>query len=281
MNASFIQILIRHGLASLGGFFAANHITGSTTSSIVVGLVTLAIPVFWSWVSKVLKYDDSSAKAEGITHSEIFRTLLGAIVSQGITALSVYFAIDADNPELLLGAAANAAASKFGLQQKLTGMPALKVLMACLCVLSLSSCANNPEAKQALINFGKRVALTVGETAVVVAQVELATKTQAWLDAKTAGDPVKEALARATMMGAQQALAAAAKALANEKAKLDKQPVNVTAAKQPQAAPASNFPPPCEEPDVEDGPGCMRLANRIPRHGMSVAFMLSTVNVSN
>lgn len=270
----FFQLLIRHLLASAGGFFAAHQITGSSTSSIVVGLLTLAIPTLWSWIAKVLDFDEYKGK-ELINGSEAFRILLASLVSQGITALSVYFAVDANHPEILLGALVNAGAAKFGLHQKAVGMPAVKLMIASLCLLSLSSCANDPGSREALIKFGKRVALSVAETAVVVAQMELATRTQDWINAKTAGDHVKEMLAQTAMLSAQQSLTAAAKALAKEKAKLDKQPVNVS----PKNNTASSVQGRELSRDLSSGFNSPRVG--IPLYGNRVAFMLGTADVRN
>jgi hypothetical protein len=141
MNA-LVQLLIRHGLASLGGFFAAHQITGSSTSSIIVGLIILAVPTVWSWLANLLHMEDIAPSTFDIGKNEILRTLIGSLVSQGITALSVYFATDANNPELLGVALVNAAASKFGLHQKALGMPGLKLLLLSASVLSLASCSS-------------------------------------------------------------------------------------------------------------------------------------------
>jgi hypothetical protein len=141
MNA-LLQLLIRHGLASLGGFFAAHQITGSSTSSIIVGLIVLAVPTVWSWLANLLRMEDIAPSTFDIGKNEILRTLIGSLVSQGITALSVYFATDANNPELLGVALVNAAASKFGLHQKALGMPGLKLLILSASALSVTSCSS-------------------------------------------------------------------------------------------------------------------------------------------
>lgn len=135
-----VPLLIRHGLASLGGFFAAHQITGSSTSSIIVGLIVLAVPTVWSWLANLLRLEYIAPSTFDIGKNEILRTLLGSLVSQGITALSVYFATDANNPELLGVALVNAAAAKFGLHQKALGMPGLKLLLLSASVLSVTSC---------------------------------------------------------------------------------------------------------------------------------------------
>lgn len=138
MNA-LIQLGIRHLLALCGAWFAANNISGDSTESIVLGLVMVLISVAWSACAKWLKIEYKVSDC--IPHQAMIRALLGSVVSQGITAASAYFAIDANHPELFGVALVNAAASKAGLHQKLAGAPEAKVLVACLCVLTLSSCA--------------------------------------------------------------------------------------------------------------------------------------------
>ena len=126
-----------------GGWFAANNIAGDSTTSILVGLGLIAIPTVWSAIVKWLHLEDISPIGE-IGKSEALRALLGSLVSQGVSALSTYLAVDANQPELLAGALINIGLSKAGLHQKVAfigAQDALKVCVACLYMLSLSSCA--------------------------------------------------------------------------------------------------------------------------------------------
>lgn len=166
-----LQLIIRHLLAMCGGFFAAHNISGDSTTSIVLGFAILAIPVVWSAIAKWLKLDDKLSY--DITGNQMLRVALGSLISQGITALSTYFAVDANQPELLLGALVNAGLSKAGLHQKaafIGAQDALKLCVACLCLLSLS-CApltafmasNAGQATVSLIDLGLNVAAAKGK----------------------------------------------------------------------------------------------------------------------
>lgn len=179
-----------------------------------------------------------TALSGSITHSaEIDPALQAAIQSAIQAAVGPQYEVYALLALALLAAGFRFAAARgnglsilgsIAAMLKGTNVPKkLPLILAGLCLLSLSSCANDPGSREALIKFGKRVALSVAETAVVVAQMDLATRTQDWINAKTAGDPLKEMLAQTAMLSAQQALTSAAKALAKEQAKLDKQPVKV------------------------------------------------------
>ncbi len=287
---AIILLIIRHVLAMCGAFFAAHNISGNSTASIAVGLCIVAVPVVWSSVAKWFHLDDKLA--EGISSSEMLRTLLGALVSQGITALSTYFAIDANNPELLGVALVNAGASKFGLHQKLAfigAQDALKLMALCACMLSLSSCATT----SAIISspFGRAVIATADQLAKKVVEtteqvgleqiIVQATAKVAALNAEGVNaDLVKETLRLSQIAGFKAVIIAAQdkyQQLTGHAFTLAKNPVKVTAARAVRfVAPESNSPPPCEEPGLEDGPGCMRLADRIPRYGYKVAFVLST-----
>ena len=164
-----IQLLIRHGLASLGGFFAAHQINGSTTTGIIVGLIVLAIPTVLSWVANLRHIKEITPSTFDIGKNEILRTLLGSLVSQGITALSVYFATDANNPEALLVAIGNVTAAKFGLHQKALMMPGLKLIALASCLLPLASCSSlvpfmlrHETEIEAAVIYGTRIATQQG-----------------------------------------------------------------------------------------------------------------------
>lgn len=136
--SSLIQLLVCHALAGLGGFFAAHHIDGSTTTGILVGLAMMALGVIISSVSKWFKLDPPQ-----ITDNILLRQFLAAVVSQGITALSAYFATDANDPQLLAVAAINMGASKLGAHQKLAllgNKDALKLFLLSAFCSQLCSC---------------------------------------------------------------------------------------------------------------------------------------------
>lgn len=138
----FILVLIRHGLALLGGFIASHGIDigVDSTTDIFIGLMLVLIPIIWSTAAKWLHLDEQLA--DGITKNQQLRVLLGAIASQAVTALSAYFTVDANKPELLGLAMTNAALSKAGVHQiiALGGNP-VKVLALFGCMLLMSSCA--------------------------------------------------------------------------------------------------------------------------------------------
>ncbi|MFZ2279292.1 MAG: hypothetical protein WAW39_15980 [Prosthecobacter sp.] len=233
----FIQLLIRHLLASLGAVFAAHNITGDSTTSIVVGFITLAIPTLISWFGKVVSIDN--AKAGALTGSEVFRALIGSLVSQGITALSVYFSIDANNPELLLGAIVNVGASKLGLHQKVMGLPGAVQALALMSVLSLSSCATSSALiaspfGRALIATADQLGKAVIETTQKVGLEQIILQASAKVAALKAegihADPVKEIL-RGSQISAFTDVIEAAQAkyqqLTGKRYMLPKNPVSV------------------------------------------------------
>lgn len=141
MNA-LLALLVRHLLAAGGGFFAAHNITGDSTTSIVIGVGIAAISLGCSAVAKVFHLDDKLAGC--ITDSQVLRIFLGALVSQAVTWLSTYFAIDANSPELLGVAVINAGLSKFGAHQKLAMLGSkdavnLFLVLGSLCCVSCSA----------------------------------------------------------------------------------------------------------------------------------------------
>lgn len=120
-----------------GGFFAAHGIDGSSSIGIITGLLMLGIATAWSLAEKWLQL-----KPGQLTDSAILRTIAGALASQIVTGLSAYFAMDANQPELLGVAVLNAGLSKAGVHQRLAGAPVVKVLVACLALLCLPSCSS-------------------------------------------------------------------------------------------------------------------------------------------
>jgi hypothetical protein len=205
-----------------GGFFAAHGIDGSSSIGIITGLLMLGIATAWSLGEKWL-----NLKPGQLTDGAMVRSIAGALASQIVTGLSAYFAVDANQPELLGVAVLNAGLSKAGVHQRLAGAPVVKVLVACLALLCLPSCESF--TKDDAIAFGKRVAIGAGEASVQVARATLVVKTQEWLAAIKEGDAVKIALTKLAVDSAFQALDAAERALAKERGKLEQR----TSAKQP------------------------------------------------
>lgn len=262
--SSLIQLLVCHALAGLGGFFAAHHIDGSTTTGILVGLAMMALGVIISSVSKWFKLDPPQ-----ITDNMLLRQFLGAVVSQGITALSAYFATDANDPQLLAVAAINMGASKLGAHQKLAllgAKDALKTLALCSSLFALSACSSF--TKQDAIIYGERVGLAAADTAIVLARMQLASAA-ADLDAAKhePGANVNAILAKQLgVTAAQQALDAAERAVSKQRARLD--------AKQPrEVSPSSIEQPPARNASRSDAGGAS--SSIIPDHGTRVAAQLA------
>ena len=225
-----IALIIRHSLAASGGWFAANNITGDSTTSIIVGLLLIAYPVIWSWLAKTLALDEASDR--GVSYNTILRALLGAVVSQAVTALSAYFAIDANNPELLGVAALNAGASQLGWHQRaafIGSKNALKLLLFCGCMLSLASCStfSQHDAKR----VGSHIGLAAADTAIILARMQLAAaESELQLAASQPGADQRMLLAKKLgVIAARRALDEAERAIARQRARLDaKQPRAVT-----------------------------------------------------
>ena len=227
---TLIALIIRHSIAAAGGWFAANNITGDTTASIIIGLLMLAFPVIWSWVEKAMKLDEASAYGPSLNSA--LRALLGAVVSQLVTAMSTYFAVDANNPELLGVAVLNAGASQLGWHQRaafLGSKNALKLLLLCGCMLALASCStfSQHDAKR----VGSQIGLAAADTAIILARMQLAAaESELQLAASQPGADQRMLLAKKLgVIAARRALDEAERAIARQRARLDaKQPRAVT-----------------------------------------------------
>lgn len=272
-------ILFRHFIAMFGGWFAANNITGNSTTSILLGLAVIAVPTVWSTVVKWLHLEDNSPIAE-LGKSEMLRTLLGSLISQGVTAASAWLAVDANNPELLAGALINVGLSKAGLHQKLAfigAQDALKIITVCLCMLSLSSCATtsailaSPFGRAMIATadqMGKLVVETTERSGLEQIILQASAKVSALKAAGADADAVKEALRIAQIAGFTGVIEAAQakyKQLTGKRFTLPKNPVKVMPVAALRAAPHQNRLKP--ELHSDDGPGCMQLAERIPEYG--------------
>ena len=286
-----ILIVIRHALALCGGWFAAHSIDGSTTVGIVVGLIFLLIPVIWSTVAKWLHLDEKLA--DGITTSQQWRVMAGTLVSQGVTALAAWLAVDANHPELLLAALVNVGLSKAGVHQALFNVSPQSAVKLLLLggLLSLSSCATTAAflaspfgqaTLQTADQLAKQVLVTTEESGLAQIILQTSAKVAALNAQGVDPDPVKETLRISEIAGFDSVLNLAQskyQALTGKPFALPKNPVNVlpaVAAARPK--PKLHFTP-VRRPAADDVPGCMQLADRIPLYGDSVALMLSTGSV--
>lgn len=174
-----------------------------------------------------------------------------------------------------------------------TNTPTAPLLIACLCLLSLSSCATanailtSPFGRAAFAT-ADQLAKAVVESTQQVALEQIILQSKAKIAALNAdgvnSDLVRETLRLSEIAGLKAVVIAAEEKfekLTGHPFSLPKNPIKVTASKVSRTEPAKNFPPPCEEPGADQVPACLKLADRIPRHGCKVAFMLSTVDVKN
>ena len=150
------------------------------------------------------------------------------------------------------------------------------LLIACLCMLSLTSCAT--AAAIATSPFGravidtsdqlaKQVVLTTEETGLEQIILQAAAKVSALNAEGVNSDIVKETLRLSEIAGFKAVINAAQdkyQALTGNVFTLPKNPINVTPAKMTTA---------------DAVPDCMQTAPRIPDYGYRVAFMLSTADV--
>ncbi len=294
----FIQLIVRHGLMLLSGALAAHHFDNlNTTAGIVLAILVMIITTCWSYVAKMLHLENLVGET-GLDESDCLRTLLGALISHGITFASAYFSIDANDPNLLAVAAINALASHYGMHQQIAhGTPLdvatrIKPMLLLLC-MALVSCAtttailSSPFGRAVIASadqLAAQVVKTTEETGLSQIILQASAKVAALNAEGVNADIVKETLRLSEIAGFKAVINAAQdkyQALTGQRFTLPKNPVKVTAAKSPREDPASNFPPPCDEPDAEAVPACMRIANRIPLYGYKVAFMLSTAEIKN
>lgn len=257
---NLIQLAIRHGLAYFAGFLATHHITGDSTSAIVTSILMMIIASVWSWVAKLWHIDGQSGD---VTSSEALRSLIGALVSQGVTFASAALATNADDPEALAVALVNMGISKAGLTQKLAfigAKDALKLFL--LSAFSFQLCSCSSFTRQDAINYGERVGLASAETAILLAHMQLASA-EADLNVAMSQPGAKKseiAMKRLAVSTAQQALNAATRAIDKRRGHLDaKQPRDVTSSKaEDERAESRNAD--CEEPCGPDAtPGCLKI----------------------
>ncbi len=285
MNELF-QLLIRQGLTLLSAALAAHHFDDvSSTGGIVLAVLLFVLATAWSWIAKALHIED---KYGDLTTNASLRTLLGSLISQGITFLSGYFSIDASDPNLLCVALVNTIASRYGVHQQiahatpLAVATAIKVLLVSSLV-GLVSCATtaailtSPFGRAVIATsdqLAKQVVITTEETGLEQIILQASAKVSALNAEGVTSDIVKETLRLSEIAGFQAVISAAQdkyQAFTGHAFTLPKNPVKVTVA---AVKPRLKRPKPTLQ--SSDVPGCMQLADRIPVYGERVAFMLST-----
>jgi len=303
--SAFILLLIRQGIAALGGYLAANGIAmdGSpTTHSLILGLCLMGFASSWSWLSKMLKidYDISAWNATAL------RTALGSLISQGITFASAYYAVDANDPSALAVAVINAVASHYGVHQLIAFQTpiekaaAIKAMALCLFMSCLVSCAAlstwlaSPagQATVSLASLGLDVAAAKGKIApgqvitikqgVAVISDPTASATDKVVKLEHLG--LQEAVASGKLAPGDSLIIQQATAIIQQAvetpapAPAAKQPVNVQPANNPSTASTAHGRELAR--DLSTGfdsrsaghiPGCMRLADSMPQYGSRVA----------
>jgi hypothetical protein len=146
--SALLSLLIRHALMLCAGFFAAHGIDGSSSVGLITGLLMLACVTAWSLAEKWL-----NLRPGQLTDSAMLRTIVGALASQLVTAASAYFAVDANQPELLGVALVNAGLSKAGVHQKLAALGSGKAALLLALgssLFALPSCSLTPTQRAAL-----------------------------------------------------------------------------------------------------------------------------------
>jgi hypothetical protein len=255
---SLLSLLVRHGLMLCSGWFAANGIDGSSSVGIVTGLLILGVVTAWSLAEKWL-----NLKPGQLTDSVMLRTIVGSLASQIVTGLSAYFAVDANQPELLGVAIINAGLSKAGVHQKLAGVKAAQILVASLALLSLPSCSTftKADAKAA----GAQIGLAAADAAILIARMQLSSAEAELAEAAVQpGADQRFILAKQLgVMAARKALDEAERAIAKQRAKTSaKNPVKV----QPEVSTTENT--------EHTEPECLRRIT-IPDYGVRVAAVLA------
>ena len=295
---SLFLLIVRHGMAIFGAYLTAHGVNASSTESIVLGLVALAVPIVWSFVAKMFKFDETWKFDP--TLSEKLRTALGSLVSQGITFASAYYSIDAHDPSALVIAVINAIASHYGVHQQIAHSTpldvatAIKVFVAGFCVLTLSSCAGalallaNPAVDSmaiSLVELGLDEAVSKG----VVTPGQVVTIKKAGAVITDPNDSTVNKAVKLEDIGLDVAVAAGKLSPGDSLFIKDatavvqkavtpgaKQPVKVAPVKTASARVRSGQECPRSPRDV---PGCMQLAGGVPLYGERVAFVLRTGEV--
>ncbi len=282
---NFFLLLVRHGLAIGGAYLAAHGIESSSTQGIVCGLILAAVPWIWSWIAKMLQFDATWNLDP--TLGEKLRTGLASLVSQGITFASAYYAVDANDPSALCIAAINALASHYGVHQQIAHQAPLEVatairaLMACLFILSLSSCAGvmawlaSPAGQVTigLAELGVKEAIAHGK----ISEGDVVTIKQATAIVTNQTTPTKEKVFKLADLGLDAAVAKGVvqpgdSVLIQEATAIIQSAVvpAVPSAKQPVNVSPKN---PTPAPITLQEPDCLRLV--IPDYGVRVAAVLT------
>lgn len=229
---ALVSLLIRHALMLSAGFFTAHSIDGSSTVGIITGLLMLACVTAWSLAEKWLDF-----KPGQLTDSAMLRSILGALASQLVTAASAYFAVDANQPELLGVALVNAGLSKAGLHQKLASIgykDAVNFFLLSFLSANLISCAH---VKGFIIRHEAAL------DSIVIDAAHTATEAALSKLKRSAKQPVN--------------------------VQPDEQREIILEGPEPSE-------PACEEPRGEALPACLKITPRVivPRYGVKVAAVL-------
>lgn len=288
MNSNLTLLVVRHVLALAGGALTAHGIDATSTISLIIGVVLFCIPTLWSWIAKVLHIDDSKGALVSITGSEVFRTLLGSLASQIVTAATAYFAVDGNDPALLIAALINAGVSKFDLHQKIAhvGTNTMEKAAAMLVLsFTLSACFSSCSGVMAYLASPAGRATTA---AAVQISKDLAKKGEAIVLKKSIDDLVAtlakyEAQTKPTDIAGQIILFAKIDGLKAALIGAQQQYKGLTGLDYPPPAPASAKQPLIIAPTPAttalipmSEPAC--LAQRrigIPLYGERVAFLLA------
>lgn len=268
MNAllPLLSLIVRHGLMLCGGFFAAHGIDGSSTIGMVTGLLMLGVVTAWSLAEKWL-----NLKPGQLTDNTMLRSIAGAVASQLVTALSAYFATDANNPELLGVAALNVGLSKLGVHQKLAAIGAKEVVRLCiLSLLSVSLVSCSTFTKEDAKAAGAQIGLAAADAAIVIARMQLASaESELALAAAQPGADQRVIVAKQlAVIAARQALDQAQKAIARQRVKLDaKQPRDV----QPEVGKAGALPSLIDPSGSNAGDCAQQLERLLPTAPLSTA----------
>lgn len=223
-----MQTLLRHFITALGGVLLVDT---SNTQSLVFGLIVIGCAWLWSVIQKL---DWNGHVQIRDDYKELLKKMGAALVSQGLAALSGWmmekgFLGDVNDPAAVLLFFGNYGASRLGWHQKALGVKPVMLLALCTLLPALSACSSftQDDAKIA----GERIGLAAGDTAIFLARMQLAHAEADLAAAQHGGSNGEVRILVAKQLGvvaARQALDAAERAIAKQRAKLDaKQPINV------------------------------------------------------
>ncbi len=172
-----------------------------------------------------------------------------------------------------------------------TNTPGAKVLMMCLCVLTLSSCATTAAflaspfgqaTLQTADQLGKQVVLATEETGLQQIILQASAKVSALNAEGINADAVKETLRLSEIAGFAGVIEAAQvkyEQLTGKRFSLPKNPVKVTVAAESRERQNRLLRSREANPELHNVPACLQLAGGVPIYGERVAFVLSNGEV--